>query len=135
MIHKACPIVLHPDGAPLRALYFQHPNAGAQVVKGGLKPGEDPLNAAARELFEETGLRARAGIPLGHSDSIADGERWHFALLRVRAPVRKTWRHKTLDDYGHIYTCYWLALDGPHPFHGRFARAWTFIRNAVAQRP
>jgi len=131
MIEKACPIVLHPDGAPRRLLWFQHPNAGTQVVKGGVKPGETPLYAAARELLEETGLRARSGLPLGQSDSIVDGERWHFALLRIRGPVPEHWDHRTHDDHGHIYACRWLDPNARHPFQGRFARAWDYITSAL----
>jgi 8-oxo-dGTP pyrophosphatase MutT (NUDIX family) len=39
-----------------------------EVVSGGIEPGEDPLQAAHRELREELGKAARELIPLGHVD-------------------------------------------------------------------
>ncbi|MEM9765802.1 MAG: NUDIX domain-containing protein [Pseudomonadota bacterium] len=131
MIAKACAVVLHPDGAPTRTLYFQHPLAGAQLVKGGIEPGEAPLNAAARELWEETSLRARSGLPLTESDSIVPGEHWHFALLRIRGPVADAWSHHTADGGGLTFRCLWHPIDTPHPFEGRFARAWDLILSAL----
>jgi 8-oxo-dGTP pyrophosphatase MutT (NUDIX family) len=37
-------------------------------VSGGIEPGEDPLQAAHRELREELGKAARELIPLGYVD-------------------------------------------------------------------
>lgn len=131
-VEKACPIVLHPDGAPVRLLWFQHPLAGAQLVKGGVEPEETPLRAARRELWEEAGLVAGSGMMLGISDAVVPGERWHFALLRVPPPVRDSWAHTTGDGGGLRFVCGWMALNAEAPFEGRFARAWTWIRAALS---
>ena len=127
MIHKACAVALHPDGDPVRVLAFHHPTAGTQLVKGTIRPDEPPLKAAARELWEETGITVRAGLLLGQSEAIADGELWHFALLRPAPPVPDRWQHRTLDDHGHIFDCFWQALDGAHAFEDYQARAWVEI--------
>jgi 8-oxo-dGTP pyrophosphatase MutT (NUDIX family) len=37
-------------------LLFQHPSAGIQFPSGTVETGEDPQEAALREVFEETGL-------------------------------------------------------------------------------
>jgi len=132
IVHKACAVAIHPDGAPTRIVAFHHPTAGTQLVKGGINPGEPPLKAAARELWEETGIPVRAGLLLGHSDQIVPGEIWHFALLRPAPPVAERWQHQTHDDHGHVFDCFWQPLDGGHPFQGRFDRAWAFIQGALA---
>ena len=51
MIDKVVPLVLHPSGAPLRILAFNHPITGAQIVKGTVESAEHPVRAAARELW------------------------------------------------------------------------------------
>src|SRR5688572_22982889 len=39
-----------------------------EVVSGGIEPGEEPIEAAHREVREELGLSATEMIPLGHVD-------------------------------------------------------------------
>ncbi|MGK9264493.1 NUDIX domain-containing protein [Sinorhizobium meliloti] len=40
----------------LEVLAFRHPSAGNQFVKGTIQQGEQPRDAAKRELLEESGL-------------------------------------------------------------------------------
>lgn len=132
MIEKACPIVLHPDGAPLRHLLLRHPQAGLQLVKGTVKPNEDPARAAMRELYEESGLETVSATPVGVSDHITNGERWHFALCRVKPPVREAWQHFCADDTGHLFQFSWRSLVHPLPtMDARFQAALHWIRNAL----
>ncbi|PTX57316.1 NUDIX domain-containing protein [Litoreibacter ponti] len=128
MIYKACPVALHPDGAPRRVPVFEHPLAGLQLVKGTVRAGEDPTRAAARELFEESGLETRAAIPLGQSDGIVAGERWHFALCRIAPPVRERWQHHCADDGGHLFKFHWIALDEPSDLPAPFDAALAQMR-------
>ncbi len=132
MIEKACAVALHPDGTPPRVIAFDHPSAGTQLVKGSIRAGEPPLKAAARELWEETGLSVRSGLSLGQSGAIVPDETWHFALLRVVPPVLERWSHATVDDHDHMFACFWQPLAGQHRFQGRFGRAWSFIRESLA---
>ena len=113
MIHKACPIALHPDGTPLRLAAFTHPQAGLQLVKGTIEPGENPAKTAARELFEESGLETKSAIFIGDSTDIAPDQHWHFALCRVAPPVRDKWQHVCADDGGHLFKFHWHDLDAP----------------------
>ena len=132
MIHKACPVVLHPDGAPLRHLLLHHPVAGIQLVKGTVKPHEDPTRAAMRELFEESGLETIAASLLGSSDTIHLQERWHFTLCRIKPPVRDRWRHLCPDDGGHLFHFSWHVLTDPHPeMDPRFLNALTWIQQTL----
>jgi predicted NUDIX family NTP pyrophosphohydrolase len=52
----------HPGGP-----YWSRRDDGAwSIPKGGMNPGEDPLSAAEREFFEETGFTPRGPyLPLG----------------------------------------------------------------------
>ncbi len=59
---------IFPDGSTLLVRQFRYPaqNAFLEVPAGKLdKPGEDPTEAAARELEEETGWRAASFTRLG----------------------------------------------------------------------
>lgn len=128
MIQKACPIALHPDGTPLRLAVFTHPKAGLQLVKGTVEAGETPAKAAARELFEESGLETKSAISIGDSTDIAADQLWHFALCRVALPVRDAWQHHCKDDGGHLFKFHWHPLDMPTdgfaPLYQR-ALAWV----------
>jgi 8-oxo-dGTP pyrophosphatase MutT (NUDIX family) len=113
VIVKACPVALHPDGAPLRVAAFRHPKAGLQIVKGTVEPGEGVARAAARELLEESGLETRSAIVIGESADIAEGQHWHFVLCRIAPPVRDQWQHYCRDDGGHLFTFFWQGFDAP----------------------
>lgn len=44
------------DGRPRRLLVFRHPLVGLQLPAGTVEPGESPVDAARREVAEETGV-------------------------------------------------------------------------------
>ena len=131
MMEKACAVVLHPDGAPLRLLAFEHPMAGTQFVKGTIEPGESPERAALRELYEEAGLEATAALLLGTSDDIAVGERWHFVLCRAKSPVRAEWQHFCKDDGGHLFRFFWGTPESLERLAPPFQNALREICNAI----
>lgn len=133
MREVACPVALHLDGVPRRIAVFEHPQAGLQLVKGGIRTGERPEQAAARELFEESGLETRAAIYLGQSAEILPQSRWHFSLCRLAGPLRDDWKHLCADGGGHLFRFFWLDLDAPLPagFAPPFRRAVDWIRGAL----
>ncbi|MCO6430782.1 MAG: NUDIX hydrolase [Deltaproteobacteria bacterium] len=56
-----------------------------EIVEGGSRKGELPLEAAKRELEEEAGLRASEWIPLGgeiHLSNCISAERAHLFIAR-----------------------------------------------------
>lgn len=132
MTVKACPVVLHPEGAPLRHLVMEHPAAGLQLVKGAVGAGEDPARAALRELWEEAGVQAGAALPLGQSDEIQPGETWHFTLVRPAVPLRERWRHLSADDGGTRFGFSWMPIRArPAAMEARYHRALDWIEGAL----
>lgn len=132
MTQKVVPLVLHPGGAPMRVLAFDHPITGAQIVKGTIEPGEHPTRAAARELFEESGLQAISALELAVRDDIWPGERWHFVLTRVRGRLGERFQHFCADDGGHLFKFWWHDLSEAGPFEPPFDQVLDAVRAALS---
>ncbi len=68
VIHGGSVVILAklPDGKLLLVRQFRYAARKPlwELVAGGIEPGETPLEAARRELEEETGFRAKAVKPL-----------------------------------------------------------------------
>ena len=125
MSDKVWPIVVRHNGGKPEVLAFSHPSAGKQFVKGTIEPEESPLDAAIRELREESGIRSEA--PMRHLGILSVGEsHWHFYECRISG-LPEAWLHQTEDDFGHSFAFFWHPLDDPldadwHPmFHKAFA--------------
>lgn len=133
MKQVACPVALHPDGANRRIAILEHRHAGLQLVSGGIRTDEPPTAAAARKLYEESGLETRAALSLGSSSGINDNQVWHFALCRVVPPVRDHWQHHSAGDGGQLFKFFWMPLDSaPYQgFYPRDLRALDWIRAAL----
>ena len=133
---KACAVVLSCESPP-RILLFRHPQAGVQLVKGSIESGETAQQAALRELWEESGLRAVAiKDDLGCWQSGHHGQLWSFHLCQVDGPLPEHWAHQTLDDHGHRFEFFWAPLD-PLPdddCHPVFCRALVFLREELKAR-
>ncbi len=129
----ACPIPLHPDGFPQRIPVLRHPTAGFRLVKSAINTGERPETAAARALFDQSGLETRSAVMLGTSQSLGDDAQWHFSLCRVVPPVRDQWAHLFAANGRERSEFRWLALDAdlPQPFDPICQRALNWIRNAL----
>ena len=128
MIEKAWPVALHPNGAPLRLVAFDHPQTGLQLPSGPLLTDEHPERAASRILFETTGYETIATLALGTLET--GGQLWHFTLCRLKPPIRDRWQHACKTDGGALLKGRLLPLDSdalqePH----KTAQAW--IRAAL----
>lgn len=128
MKHIACPVALHPDGAPLRLPAIEGATGTLHLICGTVGADEHPERAAALRLIEQSGLETRATLLLGVSDKIEDGMLWHFVLCRVAPPVRSRWQH--LGPDGTLQRFEWAALEDPR-LTGRDAGLCAWIRGAL----
>lgn len=128
--------VLRPSPEGLQALVLERtPERGGfpQIVTGGILPGELPLEAARRELFEETGLRAEVrSLDYVHAFGMGEAplfvrEHAHAAFVPADAAVRT-------DPAEHL-GARWIPLEeavAAMPFRG-LAKALRLA--AVFDRP
>jgi 8-oxo-dGTP diphosphatase len=66
--------VIIEDGRILLAHWREYGRSGWTLPGGGIDPGEDPADAAVREIFEETGYTAELDGLLGVSSFVAQAE-------------------------------------------------------------
>jgi len=115
MTAVACPVALHPDGAPRRIAMYLDAGSLLHAVREPLTPNALPQAIAARTLYDQSGLETRAALPFGTSDSIEQNILWHFTLCRIVPPVRNHWKHPAPDGSG-LLQFYWICIDGPAPY-------------------
>ena len=115
---KACPVVFR-DSSMRQILAFEHPEAGIQLVKGGIEPGEDARAAALRELEEEAGIVDIAiARDLGTWSPAADGHVWSLHLCTYSPGLPDRWTHHCADDGGCDLRFFW------HDMHREPGREW-----------
>ena len=80
--HSAAVIALTTDNKVIIAEQFRAgPERIMQELPGGMiDPGEDPVEAAQRELLEETGYSSSDIVALGacHGDAYSNNTHWYF---------------------------------------------------------
>ena len=128
LVRKALPCVVRLGVAGSELLVLEAPGSGIRIPKGAVGTGEDPIDAARRELERETGV----------TEVIADGvlgqwlrrngdtpEEWTVVRFTPTADLDARWVH--WGDTGGVERpgskCRWMAL-GPetaeqlHPLFG-----------------
>lgn len=91
-------------------LAFEHPQAGKQLVKGGVQLGETEVAAAVRELREESGLVATSARALVSFDVDSPPQTWAAVVCEVETPP-EGWVFRCADDGGHDFRFFWQPLD------------------------
>jgi 8-oxo-dGTP pyrophosphatase MutT (NUDIX family) len=121
-----------------RLLVFFHPgDAGMQLPKGTVEPGESPEDAVRRELLEESGTLDReceAGIEGNRKKA---SQLWHLFLMRAQAPLPEHFEHTASgspEEHGLVFRFSWLAPDAPlDRFTAPYVRVIDKVRAALAQ--
>jgi 8-oxo-dGTP pyrophosphatase MutT (NUDIX family) len=130
LAHKACPVVFR-DPSMQQILAFEHPNAGLQLVKGRIEPGENPRAAALRELAEEAGIADMAiATDLGIWHSEHNGHIWSLQLCTFTNRLPETWTHHCEDDGGHDFKFFWhdVSRETDDKWRPQYRRALQTIR-------
>lgn len=119
MKHKVLVYVMPgPTGRPQLPVFKHrdHPGAGVQVPAGRVEAGEAPESAAYREMWEESGLDARA-VRLARKLAEAPEPEWqqvrHVYLFEPLSPLPERWTHVVSgkgEDSGMAFDYYWLPV-------------------------
>ena len=121
-IEKACACVVRRE----HLLLFEHPTAGVQIPKGGIERGEQPIDAAVRELREESGLSLAAKPSYVstleferppkrrfHGGQVT-WQRWMLFRFDTDEALPERWSHAATggpDEDGLIFKFFWHPLD------------------------
>lgn len=117
---KAYAYVLRTGSGGAEVIVFTHrdfPEAGVQVPKGSIEPGETPAAAAVREVAEEVGLRGLVLLGQVGSDRWRDAagneQERHFFAFAAPADAPDAWEHQVRsagEDDGLVFCCAFVPV-------------------------
>lgn len=106
-------------------------------MKGRIEDGEKPVDAAIRELCEESGIcDAKADRDFGLWRSGFENQVWSFHLCSTPHALPESWVHHARDDGGLDLRFYWHSVNQPpnEEWPPLFQRALRHILNCVEGR-
>jgi ADP-ribose pyrophosphatase YjhB (NUDIX family) len=117
-VRKAYAYITRQSDSTTELLVFRHanePEAGVQVPRGTVDPGEEPAATVIREVHEETGLRdvALVGCLAVDLEEQPGGTLYqrHFFHLATTSATLDTWTHTVTghgDDNGMLFVYSWV---------------------------
>lgn len=117
IIRKAYGYITRVKDGKEQILVFQHPvkEAGIQIPKGTVKPGENPYDAAIREVIEETGLtdfqiEELIAEDFWENDDGAIHNRYFYRMITADAP--DYWDHEPTgggEEDGLTFHFFWIS--------------------------
>jgi 8-oxo-dGTP diphosphatase len=116
-IRVAAYAVIVQDDRILLAHWSQGGYSGWTLPGGGIDPGEDPADAAVREIAEETGYRAELGELIGVDSKVIPAENRlsgsgvPLHALRIVYTARVVGGELTNELDGSTDEAAWFALD------------------------
>ena len=135
-MEKVCPFILRTNAlAQIEILVFQHPVSGIQIVKGTRESHEHILDAAIRELYEESGIIRTTAHCSYIGQQFTASKPWHFIAIDIQdLELKEQWQHQTLDDYGHVFSFFWMPVLGlmrldHSQIHPKYIDAVQYILN------
>ena len=128
-------------------LCFRHPLAGNQVPKGTVEQGENVVEAAIRELREESGV-AYGGAPVligsftrragagPKEEGPEERHEWHLYLMTMEG-LPSAWTHAAVgsaEEEGLVLEYFWHPLDRePEGFAAPFVEVIARLRGALGR--
>ncbi len=108
------------DAPDRLVLLRQPPGHGWSLPAGLLKRGEPPAVGAARELFEESGIRVSASdlVPMSPNAVVHANGRWVDMVFEARVPASVTFA----VDGAEVYEAAWHRIDALPPLTPPTAR-------------
>lgn len=123
VLPSACGVIFDDEG---RVLLVRHTNGGIWSVPGGsIDPAESPADAAAREVWEETGLHVEPVRLLGVFGGpecvvhYANGDRTSYVVTAFECEIRGGRLHASSDETDGA------AFVAPHDLSGYRTSAWV----------
>jgi 8-oxo-dGTP pyrophosphatase MutT (NUDIX family) len=109
-IDEVCPVVFR-DPSMRQILACEHPQAGIQLVKGGIGPGETVRAAALREL-QEAGI-SNTGIAHDLGTWEAGQRVWSLQLCTFPQGLPETWTRRRAAEDGQHLKFFWHDVHQP----------------------
>jgi len=138
VVSKVIGYITQQKQSVIQLLVFEHVDveAGVQVPKGTVEPGEVLLDAILRELREETGLAISDRVQYIGS-LIRFDQAWNFFAVKGDANLPDTWVQCVGgdgEDKGMKFRYYWVPLTPEPNLAGKQGDGLELLKNYLSQQ-